>query len=492
MVAVSTPALDAWRVEVGALTSPPRCEHVGTCAGCALADPDAVPPVAAEAAAFFAAQGVTPLEVRLGAPTGWRRRAKLAVRADPGTGLLTLGLFMRDSHTIVPIVPACLMHHPAINEAAARVQDEARALGVAAYEEGGAGAPWSLRYVQLTVDEASSTVQVGLVVHARRMASPATGTDPGGSVEERGGGGRAAALALGERLDSAGHDVWFNFNDKDTNTIFGPRWEPLGSGGIPAVSAPRVWDALGNGVTVPLAPGAFAQANGEMVRELVETMADEVGKLEGVTGKVLELYAGSGGLGLSLASRLGLRCRCIELNAESHDAFGLARSTLLTSPAFNAARNPAGASAVAQSGHVVADAGDPQVLREELWGGTAEGDVVLVDPPRKGLHPATLDALCRVAGHKPAGGAGGRGDGASPAKARGPSALVYVSCGYDAFKRDLAALRAARWRIQHVSAYRFFPGANHLELLAVLSRPGRPPATPAVTRGPKADYDGLD
>ena len=454
-VAKPTPALEAWRLEASASASSVRCEHIGTCAGCTLEDPDAVPPVASEAAAFFEAQGMSPLEMRLGTPTGWRRRAKLAVRTHGGA--LTLGLFMRDSHTLVPIVPGCLMHHPAINAAAARIQDEARSLGVAAYAEGGQGAPWSLRYVQLTVDETSSTVQVGLCLNARRMAG-------GEGEEER--DAKAAAVALGERLLREGHDVWFNFNDKDTNTIFGPRWEPAGlPGQVPGTAPPRVWDSLGNGVAVPLAPGAFAQANGEMVRELVETMADEVSKLEGsVTGKILELYSGSGGLGLSLASRLGLRCQCVELNRESYDAFQLARSTLLASPEFGAGRNPKGASAVAQSGLKVADASDPQVLREELWGGTGEGDVVLVDPPRKGLHPATLDALCRVASSK-------RGVEAGGVKVRGPSALVYVSCGFDAFKRDLKALRKARWRLEHASAYRFFPGTNHVELLAVLSRP---------------------
>ena len=46
--------------------------------------------------------------------------------------------------------------------------------------------------------------------------------------------------------------------------------------------------------------------------------------------------------------------------------------------------------------------------------------------------------------------------------------LVYVSCGFDALQRDLAALAAGRWRLDRVEGHVLFPGADHVETLAVL------------------------
>ena len=84
-------------------------------------------------------------------------------------------------------------------------------------------------------------------------------------------------------------------------------------------------------------------------------------------------------------------------------------------------------------------------------GGLDDADVVLVDPPRKGLCDDVRDALLR-----------------RPRKRnRKPRRLLYVSCGFDALKRDLDAL-VAKWTLVHVQGHVLFPGADHIETLAVL------------------------
>eukprot|EP00461_Guttulinopsis_vulgaris_P003735 UN03736 len=50
--------------------------------------------------------------------------------------------------------------------------------------------------------------------------------------------------------------------------------------------------------------------------------------------------------------------------------------------------------------------------------------------------------------------------------------LVYVSCGFTAFKNDCNALinSPAKWKIAHTHAHLLFPGSNHIETLTVFVR----------------------
>lgn len=48
--------------------------------------------------------------------------------------------------------------------------------------------------------------------------------------------------------------------------------------------------------------------------------------------------------------------------------------------------------------------------------------------------------------------------------------IIYVSCGFEALKRDLKALTAGGWKVIHAEAHVLFPGSDHLETLAVFDR----------------------
>mmetsp|Transcript_19273 Transcript_19273/g.59481 ORF Transcript_19273/g.59481 Transcript_19273/m.59481 type:complete len:218 (-) Transcript_19273:32-685(-) len=50
--------------------------------------------------------------------------------------------------------------------------------------------------------------------------------------------------------------------------------------------------------------------------------------------------------------------------------------------------------------------------------------------------------------------------------------LAYVSCGFGAFQRDADRLLAAGWRLDSVEGHLLFPGADHVETLAVFRRRG--------------------
>jgi hypothetical protein len=49
--------------------------------------------------------------------------------------------------------------------------------------------------------------------------------------------------------------------------------------------------------------------------------------------------------------------------------------------------------------------------------------------------------------------------------------LIYLSCGFAAFKRDCAGLlNSGQWSLQSASGFLFFPGTDSLEVLAVFKR----------------------
>ena len=75
-------------------------------------------------------------------------------------------------------------------------------------------------------------------------------------------------------------------------------------------------------------------------------------------------------------------------------------------------------------------------------------DAVLLDPPRAGCMPGTLDALLDVP----------------------PERVVYVSCDPETLARDLAVLTAGPFRIEQVRPVDMFPQTYHVEAVATLVR----------------------
>ena len=93
---------------------------------------------------------------------------------------------------------------------------------------------------------------------------------------------------------------------------------------------------------------------------------------------------------------------------------------------------------------------------EALEAGAAMGaDTLIVDPPRKGLEEEVLAYLTAGKRDKIAGDV---------------RRIVYVSCGFDALKRDSVALAGAGWRVVHAEGFVLFPGSDHLETLCVFDR----------------------
>ena len=103
-------------------------------------------------------------------------------------------------------------------------------------------------------------------------------------------------------------------------------------------------------------------------------------------------------------------------------------------------------------------------------------NVLIVDPPRKGLDEGVLEQLSLK--HNP-----NQMYSESPALishlprhtinwTNDVQTLIYVSCGFDALARDLDTLLMsnAGWKLESATGYVLFPGSNHVETVVVLQR----------------------
>ena len=73
-------------------------------------------------------------------------------------------------------------------------------------------------------------------------------------------------------------------------------------------------------------------------------------------------------------------------------------------------------------------------------------DVIVVDPPRKGLEPAFIDAAVKI----------------------NPSRIVYVSCNPATLARDLAIFDEKGFKATEVQPVDLFPQTLHVECVVML------------------------
>ncbi|KAL1352697.1 hypothetical protein AAHE18_06G186600 [Arachis hypogaea] len=193
---------------------------------------------------------------------------------------------------------------------------------------------------------------------------------------------------------------------------------------------------------------------------------------------VADLYAGAGVIGLSLAATRKCRSvKCIEINKESKASF---EKTI--------GRLPATVDSSITWHH--ADAS-----REPfLW--LVGSDVVVVDPPRKGLDVSLKDALQNISSMerkifssfessnsvkeekrpwvlraKEDSVQVGRKPPPENIPQSVPQTLIYISCGWESFKEDCKSLLSSKaWHLDKAHGFNFFPGTQSIEILAVFKR----------------------
>jgi len=354
-------------------------------------------------------------------------------------------LFAPNSHRLIP-VPTCVAHHPSINLAVEVLEQLCHRLDVEPFSDStGSG---FLRHVAINVERSSGKVQITLVwntkpygsgsaeVGRRQMDSlveslVAAGGGPNRTRSNNGAKGSVGALRL--------HSLWVHYNAscKHDNAIFdihgGPTcWQHcFGPRMVEETLAPLEGQKCPVALQFP--PNVFRQANLDAFTKIVAQIRKRIAAFCCLQKKprCVELYGGVGTIGLNVADLFSSLVSS-DTNPFNKVCFTKAASRL-SSEDCQVTYIPKGAAEVVQMG-----------LLEEA-------DVVLIDPPRKGLDSDTLKALnsaCK------------------------PQLLVYVSCGFDSFRRDCDLLLRSKWEVEHAEGHLLFPGSDALETLAFLVAKG--------------------
>ncbi|WP_337840804.1 23S rRNA (uracil(747)-C(5))-methyltransferase RlmC [Rheinheimera sp.] len=179
-----------------------------------------------------------------------------------------------------------------------------------------------------------------------------------------------------------------------------------------------------NQVPLYLTPQSFFQTNPAVAAALYQSAVDWTTHLP--LQSVWDLFCGVGGFGLHLASsRPGIQLTGIEISAS----------------AIASARKAAAELQLEQPEFMALDANAFAMAQQQA------PDLLLVNPPRRGLGPALCQQLLQLA----------------------PAYLLYSSCNPHSLAKDLAQL-TLDYRLIKARLFDMFPHSQHAEVLVLLSK----------------------
>lgn len=396
---------------IGKLLSLPRpspdrmeadCPHFLQCGGCAFrhirypAELQIKEQRVRDALSRIGGLDAFPVQPIVGAQETDHYRNKAQLPISRGTdGELKLGFYAYHSHRVVPCEQCPLQ--PAVFDRAMQVfRDWERDFPQEVYDE--ATGRGCLRHLYLREARATGEVMVCVVANADAL----NGED-----------------ALAERLRDAIpglQSVILNTNRERTNVILGKDCRTIWGESM-------ITDVL-CGLRFEISPLSFYQVNHDQTQRLY----DLVKEYAGLTGAetVLDLYCGTGTIGLTLASA----------------AKALIGVEVIPEAVENARKNAA-LNGITNAQFLCADAAK---AAGELRQSGQLPDVVVLDPPRKGCAPGLVDTIREMA----------------------PQKVVYVSCDPATLARDLRLFADAGYGPVALTPVDLFPRTAHVECVTCL------------------------
>ena len=209
-----------------------------------------------------------------------------------------------------------------------------------------------------------------------------------------------------------------NENRDRTNVILGRKFRTL-------YGQDTLKDVL-CGLTFDLSPAAFFQVNPQQTEVLYQTALDFAQLSSG--DRLCDVYCGAGTISLMMARHC-------------HEVLGI---EIVPQAIENAKAN------AARNGITNADfrCGAAEEVLPRLVSEGLRPDVIVIDPPRKGVEPAVIDAI----------------------SAAGPRRVVYVSCNVATQARDAALLAERGYRLDRVQPVDMFCWTSGVECVALLSK----------------------
>ncbi|MFR1753468.1 MAG: 23S rRNA (uracil(1939)-C(5))-methyltransferase RlmD [Oscillospiraceae bacterium] len=323
----------------------------------------------------------------------YRNKAQYPVAQEKQRAMA--GFYREGTHQVVSC-PQCGILAPEMDAVRDAVVDYMNQYRVSAYDEGsGTGL---VRHIYVRKGWVSGQLLVCLVVNGTRLPRQEALLER----LQRIPGFATLVLSVHQKPGNAVLGNTFH-------TLYGPGW---------------IEDTL-CGLTFRLSPRSFYQVNHDQAERLYALAIAGAGIQK--TDVVLDLYCGVGTITLAMAKAAG---RVIGVEVEPQ---------AVADAQDNARRN-----GVQNAEFFCGDAGQAALsLREQ----GLTPDVVVVDPPRKGLSPDVIQALTQMS----------------------PRKIVYISCDPATLARDVALLKEQNFRLLEARAVDMFPRCAHVETVAWLS-----------------------
>ena len=332
----------------------------------------------------------------LAAPNCYHYRNKAQYPVSSKKGRVFAGFFKAGTHQVVEN-DRCLILPEETDRVKKIVTDYVNHYRISAYDE--ESHKGLLRHIYVRRGAVSKQVLVCLVVNGRNLPHP----------EE-----------LVKRLQAVPGftTLVLSVNTKKGNTILGDEFITLYGPGY-------IEDTL-CGLNFRLSARSFYQVNHHQAQRLYEAAISQAEITKDDT--VLDLYCGVGTITLCMAKAAGKVIGVEVIPQAVEDAKD------------NAKRN-----GIENAEFFCGDAGQAALALEAQG---IRADVVVVDPPRKGLNADAIEALARFA----------------------PRRIVYVSCDPATLARDVALLKEKGYALKNAMAADLFPRCAHVETICLLIR----------------------
>jgi len=297
---------------------------------------------------------------------------------------VAIGFYQTGSHTVIP-VRECLLVPPEWSEILTFLENSLKELGPSAYG-----------LSQVTLRQSHYNQEIMLVISGRNKVLRGS---------EREGIAREIGRCFPQVSTVASSD---------------------GIGEARVLSGKGVLIERLAGFQYAISPAAFFQVNTVMAEVLVQKVMEYGEPADGEL--VIDAYCGIGTLSLPLACHAGKVIGIEQNPAAVRDA------------RHNAAIN--------QIHNAEFVSGDFEKILARLVPSLGVVDLLVVDPPRKGLTPIILQSIANIKPHR----------------------MVYVSCNPGTLARDLSSLTVHGYQGVEVQPVDMFPHTAHVEAMALLQR----------------------
>lgn len=329
-------------------------------------------------------------------PDEYRNKAQYPVGVD-ANGALIAGFYAPRSHRIVES-KGCRLHPHCFDKIKDAVLSLCEKYEISAYDEtNGQGI---LRHIYIRAGAVTKEIMVCLVVTCFDFK-----------------GVNKLGNEIAEQFSDI-KSVVLNLNNKNTNVILGEECKTI-------YGSDTICDVL-CGVKVKLSPLSFYQVNHVQAERLykkaialADFRGDEI---------LMDLYCGAGTIGLAAADKI-------------KSLVGVE----IVAPAIENAKENAKMNGIENARFICADAG--QAAQRFVEEGRTP-DVIIVDPPRKGLDLTVIDAIAKMS----------------------PKKVVMVSCNPTTAARDCKLLSERGYSVNSVTAADLFPRTAHVECVCLMTR----------------------